>query len=120
MPQWQVIHDMVQIQRLPADARTYTSLIATVARHSGKVAGRYDPTPAFQFLTDMRDQGIQPNGMTYSALIDACGRCKRSDLALQGLRMMLRQKIREARGGGGANPRLVTKKRALDTHFPMK
>jgi len=33
--------------------------------------------------------------MTYCALIDVCGRCGRSDLALKGLRMMLRQKAQE-------------------------
>jgi pentatricopeptide repeat protein len=36
--------------------------------------------------------GMQPNGMTWCALIDVCGRCNRSDLALKGLRMMMRQK----------------------------
>jgi pentatricopeptide repeat protein len=45
----------------------------------------------------MQKKGIQPNGMTFSALIDACGRCKRSDLALQGLRLMLQQKTAEQR-----------------------
>jgi pentatricopeptide repeat protein len=77
---------------LATDTLTYTTLIATVARRRSQVAGRYDPTPAFQFLQDMRQYNVTPNGMTYSALIDACGRCHRSDLALQGLRMMLRQK----------------------------
>lgn len=77
---------------LATDTLTYTTLIATVARRRSQVAGRYDPTPAFQFLQDMRDYNVTPNGMTFSALIDACGRCRRSDLALQGLRMMLRQK----------------------------
>lgn len=89
------VYDMVNNQKLKADALTYTSLIATVARRASKAAGRNDPTPAFQFLEDMRNQGIQPNGMTYSALIDACGRCRRSDLALQGLRIMLLQKTQE-------------------------
>jgi len=75
------------------DARTYTNLIATVARQPSQSAGQNDPTLAFLFLKEMRQHpGLQPNGMTYSALIDACGRCKRSDLALQGLRMLLKQK----------------------------
>lgn len=79
------------------DTRTYTSLIATVARRASSAAGKHDPTPAFELLSEMRRKGIQPNGMTYSALIDACGRCGRSDLALQGLRLMLQQKIAEQR-----------------------
>ena len=33
---------------------------------------------------------ITPNPLTYSALIDVCGRCQRSDLALKALRLMLR------------------------------
>jgi pentatricopeptide repeat protein len=80
---------------LKADQRTYTSLIATVARQPSQSAGQNDPTLAFQFLQEMRDKGIRPNGMTYSALIDVCGRCQRSDLALKGLRMLLRQKAQE-------------------------
>jgi pentatricopeptide repeat protein len=80
---------------LKADQRTYTSLIATVARQPSQSAGQNDPTLAFQFLQEMRDQGIRPNGMTYSALIDVCGRCQRSDLALKGLRLLLRQKAQE-------------------------
>ena len=89
------VHDMRQL-RLPLDALTYTTLIATVARKRSTIAGLYDPTPAFQFLQDMQASGISPNGMTYSALIDACGRCRRSDLALQGLRIMLRQKLEDS------------------------
>lgn len=77
------------------DARTYTSLIATVARQPSDAAGRNDPTLAFTLLNEMNQRGVRPNGMTYSALIDACGRCGRSDLALQGLRIMLRQKAAE-------------------------
>ena len=89
------VTDMVDHRRLPADAMTYTSLIATVARRPSQRAGARDPSPAFAFLQEMQNQGIPPNGMTYSALIDACGRCGRSDLALQGLRMMVRQKVQE-------------------------
>ena len=33
---------------------------------------------------------IAPNPLTYSAIIDVCGRCRRSDLALNALRLMLR------------------------------
>ena len=84
--------DDMHADHLATDTLTYTTIIATVARRRSQVAGRYDPTPAFQFLQDMRHYNVTPNGMTYSALIDACGRCRRSDLALQGLRMMLRQK----------------------------
>lgn len=75
---------------LEPDARTYTSLIATVARKTSLSAGQHDPTLAFDLLEEMKSASIFPNGMTYSALIDAAGRCQRSDLALQGLRMMLR------------------------------
>jgi pentatricopeptide repeat protein len=80
---------------LTSDQRTYTSLIATVARQPSQSSGQNDPTVAFEFLQEMRDKGIRPNGMTYSALIDVCGRCQRSDLALKGLRMLLRQKAQE-------------------------
>jgi len=77
------------------DAWSYTSLIATVARKPSTASGANDPSLAFTFLEEMKARNIQPNGMTYSALIDVCGRCKRCDLALQGLRMMLRQKMAE-------------------------
>ena len=75
-----------------ADVRTYTSLISTVARRRSQIFGQNDPSAAFSFLEEMKERGIAPNGMTYSALIDACGRCNRSDLAMQGLRTMLRQR----------------------------
>lgn len=92
----QAIADMTLVQKLRPDAQTYTSLIATVARKPSQTAGQDDPSPAFSFLSDMVNQhGIRPNGMTYSALIDVCGRCQRSDLALQGLRIMQSQKAQE-------------------------
>lgn len=87
------------------DARTYTSLIATVARKPSQASGANDPSPGFSFLSEMKSRNIRPNGMTYSALIDACGRCHRPDLALQGLRIMLRQKAAE--GGDGRLPNEV-------------
>ena len=77
---------------LAPDAWSYTSLIASVARKPSTASGANDPSLAFEFLENMKARNIRPNGMTYSALIDACGRCKRCDLALQGLRIMLRQK----------------------------
>jgi pentatricopeptide repeat protein len=79
------------------DARTFTTLMATVARRPHQqAAGQYDPSLAFTLYETMTQQySIVPNGMTYSALIDACGRCRRVDLALQGLRMMLRHKARD-------------------------
>lgn len=88
------LHIMQQLQTagMRPDARTYTTLIATVARKAGAASGANDPTLAFSFLQEMKDLNIRPNGMTYSALIDACGRCQRSDLALKGLRLMLDQK----------------------------
>ena len=77
------------------DARTYTSLISTVARRATRTSGASDPDLAFSLLNDMiHKSGITPNGMTWCALIDVCGRCNRSDLALKGLRMMIRQKAR--------------------------
>jgi pentatricopeptide repeat protein len=80
------------------DERTYTTLIATVARKSCRTSGKNDPTPAFSLLRDMiHEQKLRPNGITYSALIDVCSRCNRSDLALHGLRMMLQQKAQEKR-----------------------
>ena len=80
---------------LEPDTRTYTTLLATVALRSSKSAGRRDPTVATQLLQEMHQRGIRPNGRTYSAFIEACGRCGRPDLALQGLRLMQRQKERE-------------------------
>lgn len=107
------------------DARTYTSLISTVARRAGPRGGIRDPTPAFEIWDEMRGKGgggggggsgggdgaglglglglgsarrhppVRPNGATYCALIDVCGRCGRPDLALKGLRMMLRQREEE-------------------------
>ncbi len=50
---------------------------------------------AFNLFDEMiNEYHIKPNGMTYCALIDVCGRCGRSDLALKGLRMMLREKAK--------------------------
>ena len=86
------------------DARTYTTLIATVAQKASQASGANDPSPAFTFLNEMKTRNIRPNGATYSALIDVCGRCRRRDLALQALRIMLRQKAAE---GGGRLPNEV-------------
>ncbi len=82
---------------LRPDAMTYTSLISTVARRDTKSSGKRDPDLAFALFDEMVNRGINPNGMTFSALIDVCGRCRRSDLALKGLRMMLREKTRRKR-----------------------
>lgn len=81
------------------DARTYTSLIATVGGRKSSVAvsGANDPRLAFELLDEMLSRDIRPNGMTYSALIDACSRCGKTDMALSGLRAMLRQKKVEKR-----------------------
>jgi len=92
------VYDAMKSAKVRPDARTYTSLISTVARRSSLRGGAKDPSPAFSLFDEMRDRyGVQPNGMTYCALIDVCGRCLRSDLALKGLRMMLRQKEEEGR-----------------------
>jgi pentatricopeptide repeat protein len=79
------------------DARTYTTLIATVGRKTSSASGARDPSMAFAFLDEMLSLNVQPNGMTYSALIDACARCGRTDMALKGLSTMLRQKAVEVR-----------------------
>ena len=80
--------------RLRPDARTYTILIGTVANKKASSSdsyGTHDPSLAFQLLEEMKSKHrIAPNPLTYSALIDVCGRCKRSDLALKALRLMLR------------------------------
>lgn len=81
--------------KIQPDERTYTTLIATVARKATLQYGKNDPTLAFTLLRDMIERNIKPNGMTYSALIDVCGRCNRSDLAMTGLRLMLQQKAQE-------------------------
>ena len=78
--------------RLRPDARTYTSLIGTVARkQTSSNYGTHDPSLAFSLLDEMKmKHHIAPNPLTYSAIIDVCGRCRRSDLALNALRLMLR------------------------------
>ena len=82
------------------DARTYTILISAVARKKKnenevrdvRSGGEKDPDMAFELLNRMISKGITPNGMTFCALIDVCSRCQRTDLALNGLQIMLRQK----------------------------
>ena len=87
-------------KKLLPDLRTYTTLISTVARKSIdkqetrdiRSGGEKDPDMAFALLNRMIHEGIIPNGVTYSALIDVCRRCNRVDMALNGLRTMLKQK----------------------------
>jgi pentatricopeptide repeat protein len=109
----QTLQDMRSSGSQP-DARTYTSLISTVARQrsssststsrsssssSRPLFGSNDPDMAFTLLSEMvNEQHLRPNGITYCALIDVCGRCGRPDLALKGLRMMLHQKKQEEEG----------------------
>jgi len=87
--------------RLRPDVRTYTSLIGTVARKSSSNRqhyGTHDPSLAFSLLTEMKTKhNIAPSPLTYSALIDVCGRCRRSDLALKALRLMLRDEQMQKR-----------------------
>ncbi len=86
---------MTENTNLQPDARTFTSLISTVARRDTRASGKKDPDLAFSLFDEMTNvYNIKPNGMTYCALIDVCGRCGRSDLALKGLRMMLREKAK--------------------------
>jgi pentatricopeptide repeat protein len=89
------VKSQLEEANLQPDARTYTTLIATVARKASAVSGANDPTLAFSLHQEMLARHVRPNGMTYSALIDVCGRCRRSDLALKGLRIMLDQKAYE-------------------------
>ncbi len=89
------VKQQIEDATLVPDARTYTTLIATVARKTSSTSGVNDPTLAFSLLQEMQARDIRPNGMTYSALIDVCGRCRRSDLALKGLRLMADQKAQE-------------------------
>ena len=94
-------HVTGDVSLLP-DAQTYTILISTVARkpwncwerRDVRSGGEKDPDQAFALLQRMIGDGIIPNGVTYCALIDVCGRCNRTDLALAGLRLMLKQKSR--------------------------
>ena len=106
---------MEQIERsgLKPDTWSYTSLIATVARKQSTASGANDPSLAFSLMADMNAKHIRPNGMTYSALIDACGRCGRSDLALKGLRIMLRQKASDQQT-------LVNDPQRRNTHYKGK
>ncbi|KAL3811735.1 hypothetical protein ACHAXA_000237 [Cyclostephanos tholiformis] len=100
------------------DARMYTIHQSTVARKSRRggesngafsahrdvrSGGEKDPDEAFTLLYRMIGDGIAPNGMTYCALIDFCGRCGRIDLALAGLRIMLKQKSSGGRDWGGGS-----------------
>jgi pentatricopeptide repeat protein len=87
-----VVKALLHTRGIRPDARTYTTLMATVARKSSHASGARDVSVAFAWLQEMQGHHIAPNGRTYSALIDACGRAGRSDLALKGLRLMLRQK----------------------------
>ena len=85
---------------LMPDARTYTILISAVARKKKneneardvRSGGEKDPDMAFTLLNRMISEGIAPNGMTFCALIDVCSRCQRTDMALNGLQLMLKQK----------------------------
>ncbi len=80
-----VLNHMKENTTFKPDAMTYTSLISTVARRATKSSGKSDPDLAFSLFDEMvHVLNIRPNGMTYCALIDVCGRCRRSDLALKG------------------------------------
>ena len=97
------IKEQIDGAGLIPDTRTYTTLIATVARKASASSGAHDPTPAFSLHQEMKARDVRPNGMTYSALIDVCARCSRSDLALKVLRIMLHQKAQERRELGLAD-----------------
>lgn len=83
---------------LHPDATTYTSLISSVARRPTRSSGANDPDIAFSLFDEMvNTMNIRPNAKTFCALIDVCGRCGRSDLALKVLRMMLRKNAQDER-----------------------
>jgi len=100
------VRDEMRRKGIAPDARTYTSLISSVARKRSMTKWRHfssdqkvelylgasDPDMAFSLLDEMIIDGINPNAHTYCALIDVCGRCQRPEMALKGLRMMLRTK----------------------------
>ena len=100
------VRDKMKCRGLSPDLRSYTSLISTVARRQSsskhrqfttdaKVEyfhGAKDPDMAFSLLEEMKADNLIPNGVTYCALIDVCGRSGRPDLALKGLRMMLAER----------------------------
>jgi len=89
----EALNHMKQNTNIVPDIFTYTSLISSVARRTTRSNGKSDPDLAFELFDEMvNDYQIKANGMAYCALIDVCGRCGRSDLALKGLRMMLREK----------------------------
>ena len=104
------------------DLRTYTTLISTVARKSIdkqetrdiRSGGEKDPDMAFALLNRMKHEGIVPNGVTYSALIDVCRRCNRVDMALNGLRSMLKQKAKTSFDTKN------TSKRPIYQHKPLQ
>ena len=80
----EALNHMKRNTNLKPDAMTYTSLISSVARRQTQSSGQNDPDLAFSLFDEMVNERIRPNGMTYCALIDVCGRCRRSDLALKG------------------------------------
>lgn len=86
------LEQMKQTTDILPDIFTYTSLISSVARRATRSSGKSDPDLAFELFDEMAYYKIKANGMAYCALIDVCGRCGRSDLALKGLRLMLREK----------------------------
>eukprot|EP00979_Chaetoceros_neogracilis_P010764 scaffold2589_cov273-Chaetoceros_neogracile.AAC.7 len=89
----EALNQMKQNTNIVPDIFTYTSLISSVARRTTRSNGKSDPDLAFELFDEMVNKyQIKANGMAYCALIDVCGRCGRSDLALKGLRMMLREK----------------------------
>ena len=103
------------------DELTYTILISTVARKSKSMqtrdvrsGGEKDPDMAFELLERMISEGITPNGVTYCALIDVCSRCQRVDMALNGLRLMRKQKTKSSSVGKRGRS---TKKNAAPTLF---
>lgn len=99
-------------KKFSPDIYTYTSLISAVGRNTRR---RSDPNVAFELFDEMiNDFQIRPNGMAYCALIDVCGRCRRSDLALKGLRMMLREKAKRSRDSKKPNKKGIVQSFTLE------
>jgi pentatricopeptide repeat protein len=70
------VKELLLASGMPVDTCTYTTLIATVTRKASAASRANDPIMAFLFLQEMQALHIRPNGMTYSALVNVCGRCQ--------------------------------------------
>ena len=80
----------MKIARVKPDVQTYTSSISTFAKRSSTKYGINDPDIAFYLIDQtVTEDRVILKGKSYCALINVCGQCYRSDLALKSMRMML-------------------------------